>query len=66
MRSTRESSDGPVVTIRAGSQMEMLLRLPRLRDCLDGVFDEVDAQAVPKRRSTANRRWRFAQAGVRS
>jgi hypothetical protein len=46
------------------SQMEILLRLPRLRDCFDGV-DEVLAPAVLKRGSKVNRRWFSAQAGVR-
>jgi hypothetical protein len=60
----------PNISSRAtpGSEIltEAMSLLQRLRDRLDGVFDEVLAQAVMKRRARDHGRPRLVRSGVRS
>ena len=66
MRIGHEAITSPPVLAAAEFQREVFSLLQRLRDRLDGVFDDVLAQAVLKRRAPANRRPRLARAGDRS
>ena len=65
MRIHHEATWSPPVIAAAEFRREAVSLLQRLQDRLDGVFDEVLAQAALKRRPPATRRLPLARVGGR-